>query len=51
MQCHQSYVVNLNNIDTLLNNDFIIHGKKVQISRRYLKSSKKEYLINFKALL
>lgn len=44
MQCHQSYVVNLNNIDTLSNNDFIIHGKKVQISRRYLKSSKKEYL-------
>lgn len=44
MQCHQSYVVNLNNIDTLSNNDFIIHGKKVQISRRYLKSAKKEYL-------
>ena len=44
IQCHQSYYVNLNHVDKLDNNDFIIKGKKVQISRRYYKNVKQEYV-------
>lgn len=44
IQCHQSYIVNLHHVKKLMNNDFLVGNKHVQISRRYLNQAKKAYI-------
>ena len=45
IQCHQSYLVNLNYIESLNGNDFIMkNGDRIQISKRNLTKAKKAYI-------
>ena len=44
IQCHQSYLVNLNYVKRIDGNDFIINDERIQISRRYLTKVKQAYI-------
>ena len=44
IQCHQSYIVNLDYVKKIEDNDFILENEKVQISRRYFKKSKEAFI-------
>lgn len=44
IQCHQSYYVNLNYVDCIDGNDFVLQQERIQISRRYFKTVKQQYI-------
>ena len=43
-RCHKSYIVNMEHIDSIGDNVFVLtDGKTVKISRAYMQSAKKAY--------
>ena len=43
MRCHQSFCINLEKVNTLKKNSFVIGQTEIPISRAYLKTARKKY--------
>lgn len=43
MRCHQSFLVNMYQVDSLSGNDLMVAGRKIPVSRRYFAEIKKRY--------
>ena len=43
MRCHQSFLVNMYHVDSLIGTDLIVAGQRIPISRRYYAEVKRRY--------